>query len=98
MQPLEFMARLAALIPPPRCPLLRYHVCDPYALAELKATLAAATREAYADGEWSVVVSAVRAGHELIKTGELEREVAELKDLICERFPELRSRLGRVSP
>jgi hypothetical protein len=26
MTPLEFLARLAALVPPPRYPLLRYHV------------------------------------------------------------------------
>lgn len=47
-------------------------------VAELRAALEAAMRAAFADGDWSTVVSAVRAGIELLKTGELEAEVRRM--------------------
>jgi hypothetical protein len=50
--------------------------------ADLRATLTAATREAFADGDWAVVISAVRTGIELLKTADLEQQVAELRQVI----------------
>lgn len=51
-------------------------------LADLKASLTVAIRGATVDGDWSAVVSAVRAGSELLKTGELEKTVGELREMV----------------
>jgi hypothetical protein len=52
-------------------------------IADLRAALETAMRQAYTDGDWSTVISAVRAGLDLIK-GDYEAEVRALREAIEE--------------
>ena len=69
LQPLELMARLAAIVPPPRVPLLRYHGC--LGPAARRRARIAPSRDSVA----SAKQRCLHAGAELAKTGaERERE------------------------
>lgn len=62
---------------------------------DLRAALEAAMRAAFAEGDWAVVVSAVRAANELLKTHDLARDLEALRELVCARLPGVREELTR---
>ena len=65
-------------------------------VSDLRAMLAAASREAYRDGDWNVVVSAVRVGVELLRVGEMEQDLATIKAMLCEQTPGAQERFERL--
>lgn len=52
--------------------------------ADLRKTLTEVIHEAFADRQWGVCVSAVRAGVEVLKVSELEAEVRKLNGVVRE--------------
>jgi hypothetical protein len=62
-------------------------------VADLRAALLEALRMATVAGDHNAMMRAVAVGADLVKTGDHERQIAELREMVAARFPG--ARMGR---